>query len=222
MRASSLVHGWGVQFGQTSENKQFVFFNLLILNDWSQNMKSFSLMAATLAVWGLSGAAQATTVVNQAITEAEVRNAQTAWCKALVDISTTGATQGQAAAKALAEKVIDAAYGYQMGAVLFKPTLTVVPQTFRTTKAGALAYFVGGDSNFPKDTGFALKGWTKCEAKNAAGVIAGDSASSMGNVMITDKAGKVTTVDKTWTYVKDDAGQLRIVVHHSSLPFSGS
>jgi hypothetical protein len=207
MRASSLVHGWGVQFGQTSENKQFVFFNLLIL---------------TLAVWGLSGAAQATTVVNQAITEAEVRNAQTAWCKALVDISTTGATQGQAAAKALAEKVIDAAYGYQMGAVLFKPTLTVVPQTFRTTKAGALAYFVGGDSNFPKDTGFALKGWTKCEAKNAAVFIAGDSASSMGNVMITDKAGKVTTVDKTWTYVKDDAGQLRIVVHHSSLPYSGN
>jgi hypothetical protein len=222
MRASSQVHGWSVQFGQTSENKQFVFFNFLNLNDWSQTMKSFSLMAVSLAVLGLSGAAQATTVVNQAITEAEVRNAQTAWCKALVDISTTGATQGPAAAKALAEKVIDAAYGYQMGAVLFKPTLTVVPQTFRTTKAGALAYFVGGDSNFPKDTGFALKGWTKCEAKNAAVFIAGDSASSMGNVMITDKAGKVTTVDKTWKYVKDDAGQLRIVVHHSSLPYSGS
>ena len=42
-----------------------------------------------------------------------------------------------------------------------------------------------------------------------------------GNVMITDKAGKVTTVDKTWTYVKDTAGKLRIVVHHSSLPFGG-
>lgn len=185
-------------------------------------MKPFSLLAASLAVLGLCGAAQANTVVNQAITEAEVRNAQAAWCKALVDISTTGASQGLAAAKALAEKVIDAAYGYQMGAVLFKPTLTVAPQTFRTTKAGALAYFVGGDANFPKDTGFALKDWTKCEAKNAAVFIAGDSASSMGNVMITDKAGKVTTVDKTWKYVKDDAGQLRIVVHHSSLPYSGS
>jgi hypothetical protein len=118
--------------------------------------------------------------------------------------------------------VIDSAYGYQMGAVLFKPTLTVAPQTFRTTRAGALAYFVGGDSNFPKDTGFALKGWTRCEAKNAAVFIAGDSASSMGNVMITDKKGQVTTVDKTWSYVKDDAGKLRIVVHHSSLPYSGN
>lgn len=130
--------------------------------------------------------------------------------------------QGPAAAQALAEKVIDAAYGYQMGAVLFKPTLTVVPQTFRTTKAGALAYFVGGDTDFPSDTGFALKGWTACEAQNAAVFIAGGSASTMGNVHITDKAGQVTSVDKTWKYVKDDAGALRIVVHHSSLPFSAN
>jgi hypothetical protein len=34
------------------------------------------------------------------------------------------------------------------------------------------------------------------------------------------KDGKVTTVDKTWKYVKDDAGKLRIVLHHSSLPYS--
>jgi len=45
-----------------------------------------------------------------------------------------------------------------MGAVLFKPTLPVNPQTFRATRAGALAYFVGGDPSFPKDKGFALKG----------------------------------------------------------------
>ena len=176
------------------------------------------LAAATLAA--LSTAASAATVVNQGITEAEVLAAQRAWCQALVDISSTGEKSGQAAAKALAERVIDSAYGYQMGAVLFKPTLTVAPQTFRTTRAGALAYFVGGDSAFPKDTGFALKGWTKCESRNAAVFIAGDSATSMGNVMITGKDGKITTVDKTWGYVKDDAGRLRIVLHHSSLPFT--
>jgi hypothetical protein len=185
-------------------------------------MKKLSLMLTSCALLGSAVSASATVVANQAITEAEVRSAQSAWCKALVDISQTGATKGPAAAKALAEQVIDAAYGYQMGAVLFKPTLTVAPQTFRTTRAGALAYFVGGDSNFPNDKGFALKGWTACESKNAAIFIAGNSASSMGNVMITDTTGKVTTVDKTWTYVKDTAGQLRIVVHHSSLPFTGS
>ncbi|GAA4426932.1 hypothetical protein [Acidovorax lacteus] len=179
------------------------------------------LIPVALALASLGSAASAT-VVNQAISEAEVLQAQKAWCKALVDISQTHATSGQAAAKALAEKVIDGAYGYQMGAVLFKPTLTVAPQTFRTTRAGALAYFVGGDAAFPKDTGFALKGWTQCESKNAAVFISGDSATTMGNVMITDKSGKVTTVDKTWKFVKDDAGKLRIVVHHSSLPYTAS
>jgi hypothetical protein len=175
----------------------------------------------SLALVAASGAASAT-VVNQAITEAEVLGAQKAWCQALVDINSAYEQGGQPAAKALAEKVIDSAYGYQMGAVLFKPTLTVAPQTFRTTRDGALAYFVGGDAKYPKDTGFALKGWKQCEAKNAAVFITGDSASSMGNVVMTDKNGKVTTVDKTWKYVKDDAGKLRIVLHHSSLPYSGS
>jgi len=105
--------------------------------------------------------------------------------------------------------------------VLFKPTLTVAPQTLRTTSDGALAYFVGGDPNYPNDTGFALKGWRSVEIKNAAIFISGDTASTMGNVMITDKNGKTTTVDKTWKFVKDDSGKLRIVVHHSSLPHSG-
>ncbi len=180
------------------------------------------LAAAALAVLAPAGAAMAqTAVVNKAVTETEVLAAQRAWCDALVNISRTGESQGQAAAKALAEQVIDGAYGYQMGAVLFKPTLTVAPQTFRTTRAGALAYFVGGDQAFPKDTRFALKGWTKCDFTNIAIFIAGDTATTMGNVSITGKDGKITTVDKTWKFVKDDNGKLRIVVHHSSLPFSG-
>jgi hypothetical protein len=185
-------------------------------------MKVLSKSLLAFALASITTTALATTVVNQAISESEVIGAQKAWCQALVDISSTYAKEGQPAAKALAEKVIDSAYGYQMGAVLFKPTLTVAPQTFRTTRDGALAYFVGGDAAYPKDTGFALKGWTKCEAQNAGIFIAGDSATSMGNVMVTNKDGKVTTVDKTWAYVKDDAGNLRIVVHHSSLPYTGN
>ncbi|PTT80055.1 hypothetical protein DBR42_20230 [Pelomonas sp. HMWF004] len=159
-------------------------------------------------------------IVNKAISETEVQAAQQAWCQALVNISATHAASGQPAAKALAEKVIDAAYGYQMGAVLFKPTLTVNPQTFRTTSAGALAYFVGGNPDYPKDTGFALKGWKKCEIANAGIFIVGDSATTMGKVNFTGPDGKVTTVDKTWGFVKDDAGKLRIVVHHSSLEYT--
>ena len=159
-------------------------------------------------------------VVNQALTEKEVLAAQQGWCKALVDISTAHTTGGQAAAKALAEKVLDSAYGYQMGAVLFKPTLTTNPQTFRTTRAGALAYFVGGDAAFPQDSGFALKGWTGCKVDNAGVFLAGDSATTMGKVHLTNRDGQTTTVDKTWKFVKDDTGALRIVAHHSSLEYA--
>jgi hypothetical protein len=162
-----------------------------------------------------------TIIVNRAISEKEVLDAQKAWGEALVAISTTYDTKGQAAAKALAEKVIDEAYGYQFGTVLFKPTLTLAPQTFRTTRAGALAYFVGGDPAFPMDKGFALRGWRKVEIKNAGIFITGNTATTMGNVMLTDKQGKTTTVDKTWQFIKDDRGKLRIILHHSSLPYTG-
>jgi hypothetical protein len=170
---------------------------------------------------GLAPSMLKRSVVNRAISEGEVLAAQKAWGDALVAISTTYETKGIQPAKALAGKVIDAAYGYQFGPVLFKPTLTVAPQTFRTTRAGALAYFVGGDPAFPKDKGFALNGWRKVEIKNSAIFISGNTATSMGNVMITNKEGKVTTVDKTWQFIKDDNGKLRIVLHHSSLPYAG-
>ncbi|GAB6059415.1 hypothetical protein [Desulfonatronum parangueonense] len=164
--------------------------------------------------------ASAFVVVNQSVNETEVLSAQQGWCDALVAISSTYAKSGHSEAKALAEQVIDQAYGYQMGVVLFKPTLTINPQTFRPTRSGALSYFVGGDPAFPNDSGFALKGWTNCKPDNAAIFITGNSAITMGKVHLTDKNGMVTTVDKTWGYVKDDAGTLRIVLHHSSLEFS--
>jgi hypothetical protein len=190
------------------------------------NMKLSTLTRIAALVGGMTflgaaGAKSPTPVYSANITEAEVLTVQKAWGDALVQISNDFASGGIVKAKATANAVLDAAYGYNMGPVLFKPTLTVAPHTFRVTKEGALAYFVGGNTNFPKDTGFALKGWKKVEIQNAAMHINGDVASTMGNVILTDKDGKKTTVDKTWKFKKDDMGKVRIVVHHSSLPFPG-
>ena len=159
-------------------------------------------------------------VYNGNITEAEVLAAQKAWGNALIQISDEYTKSGFEKARATAATIIDAAYGYNMGPVLFKPTLTSSPQTFRTTREGALSYFVGGDSKYPKDTGFALKGWKVVVIENAALHINGDVANTMGNVTFTDKDGKKTTVDKTWTFKKDDNNVVRIVLHHSSLPYA--
>jgi hypothetical protein len=181
-----------------------------------------TLLTSALALGFLAstGAQARTPVVNTTISEAEVLAAQKAWGDALVRISRDHEQGGFEKARATAAEVIDGAYGYQMGPVLFKPTLTTAPQTFRTTRDGALAYFVGGDKAYPQDSGFALKGWRQVDVVNTGIHIHGDVAMTMGNVVITDKDGKRTTVDKTWAYKKDDKGVLRIVLHHSSLPYA--
>lgn len=159
-------------------------------------------------------------VTNINITEAEIQAAQEAWGKALLQIGKEFDAKGLKAATKTASAVLDEAYGYSFGAVLFKPTLTSGDQVFRTTKEGALAYFVGGNLKFPNDKGFALKGWERYEFSNAAVFINGDLALTMGNVFFTDKKGHITKVDKTWGFKKDLNGKLKIVLHHSSLPYT--
>lgn len=154
------------------------------------------------------------------ISKEEVLAAQQAWGAALVQISTDFEKGGIDAAKTTAGAVLDAAYGYNLGPVLFKPTLTVTPQTFRPTRDGALAYFVGHDTDFPTDKGFALNSWRAFEAENSAIFIDGNVAMTIGKVRLTNAEGNVTEVDKTWGYKKDEAGDLRIVLHHSSLPYN--
>jgi hypothetical protein len=157
------------------------------------------------------------------ITKAEVNAAQQAWCDALVAIGKTHTEGGDA--KALAEKVLSAAYDYDTGKVFFKPTLAFGPNTFRPTKKGALAYFVGGDKDFPEDKGFALKPWVKARYDNLGdgddGIqIHGDVAITMGNVWVTDKDGNETMVDKTFVFKKGEDGKLKLIVHKSALPYS--
>lgn len=184
---------------------------------------SASLLALLLGLGAAtSAAANTATVANFNVTESEVLAAQKAWGEALVRIAKDFDEGGHAKAKATAAAVIDAAYGYQGGPVLFKPTLTTEPQTFRTSRDGALAYFVGGDNRYPADSGFALKGWRSVETANSAVLIEGDTAMTMGKVTMTDKNGQRTTVDKTWAFKKDDRGALRIVLHHSSLPYTAA
>lgn len=183
-------------------------------------LKSARLTAACLALFAISAHAKEVPILNTNITEAEIEAAQKAWGAALIQISTDYKEGGLEKAKATAEAVLDAAYGYNLGPVLFKPTLTVAPQTFRPTKEGALAYFVGGNADYPDDSGFALKGWAKYEFENSAIHITADLALTMGKVRITNDKGEVTEVDKTWGFKRDDQGNLRVVLHHSSLPYT--
>lgn len=159
------------------------------------------------------------------ITYDEVNAAQQAWCDALVKIGQLKEEGGDY--KTFADEVLSSAYNYDNGKVFFKPTLAFGDQTFRNDKKGALAYFIGGDPDYPNDKGFALTPWVKARYDNAGpnneGIqIYGSVAITMGNVWVTGKDGKEVMVDKTWVFKKGKDGKLRIIVHKSSLPFNPS
>ena len=153
------------------------------------------------------------------ISEKELDQARVAWGDALIAIAKAYEADGIDGARGVAEGVLDGAYGYNLGPVLFKPTLASGEKTFRPTRKGALSYFVGHDEDFPLDGGFGIKGWREVTSETSAIFIEGDVAMWMGWVTMTDKDGNVTKVDKSWGYKKDAEGTLRIVQHHSSLPY---
>ncbi len=158
--------------------------------------------------------------MTNAITEQELSDARQIWGDALVAISMAYDNNGLEAARKVAKEAIDSAYGYNLGPVLFKPTMASGEQTFRPTREGALAYFVGHDDGYPLDGGFGIKGWRTVVSETSATFIKDNVAMWMGWVTFTDKEGNVTKVDKSWGYKKDEEGALRIVLHHSSLPYT--
>lgn len=153
------------------------------------------------------------------VTTDDLIAARKVWGAGKVAISKAYEEEGIDAARKVANAHLDAVYGYEFAPVLFKPTMAGGDQTFRPTQEGALAYFVGHSEDFPLDTGFAIKGWRSMESITSAEFIEGDVALWMGWVMLTDKDGNVTKVDKSFGYKKDDQGTLRVVLHHSSLPY---
>ena len=157
-----------------------------------------------------------------AITEKELAEARIAWGKGLIDISSTYDKEGIDKASIIASKILDNLYGFEFGSILFKPTLSGGNQTFRTEKEGTLSYFIGQNSKYPSDTGFALKSWLESNSETSSVFIENDIAMWMGWVSLTNKDGDVVKVDKSWGYKRNKDGILKIVLHHSSLPYQAS
>ena len=155
------------------------------------------------------------------ITETDLAKARTAWGDGLIAISKAYDESGIEGARAIAGDLLDALYGFEFGPVLFKPTLSGGAQTFRTDRTGTLSYFIGDNSDFPQDTGFALKSWREVVSETSSFFIEGDVAMWMGWVTFTSKDGDVVKVDKSFGYRRAEDGSLKLVLHLSSLPYTG-
>lgn len=158
------------------------------------------------------------------ITEEEVDQAQHDWCEWLVKVSQEYKNGGNYRKKA--QEFIDALYDFGgENRVFFRPTLAMAPQNFRTTKEGALAYFIGEDPEFPNDEGFIKKGWISAtfdnEIEGKAAIQVHDNIGiAMGNVYLRKEevtiGGKEVVVDKVFVFLKRD-GEVRLIVHNSAV-----
>ena len=178
-----------------------------------RNFQKLWLLAAAMTAFMLFGCDRAG---NDPITRDEVIDMQRAWGDGLVAISTAYAN-GENYAE-IAQGVLDDLYGYVDGTVLFKPTIaSEVP--FRFTEAAAASYFIGG-GYIAEDGGFALLPWTNVRFGDDGEIILnGATALFMGTVYLTDGDGNEIYVQKSLGFYRDDHGDVRINLHHSSVPF---
>jgi|TARA_B100000287_G_scaffold302414_1_gene285538 hypothetical protein len=149
------------------------------------------------------------------ITKEDVERAQQKWGEGIVDISTAH-IRGEDYVKR-AKEHIESLYSYNIGPVLFKPTFASEEQ-FRSTIDGALSYFVAGNGLCPEDKGFAIKGWKKVRFENEDIAINDVTAMAMGNYFFTTPEGNEVKVEYSFGYILDKEGDLRIQLHHSSIP----
>lgn len=152
------------------------------------------------------------------ISKDQITLAQKAWGDGIVRIAATHAEGGDY--EKVAREHIDTLYAYGLAPVLFKPTLAREVQ-FRSTVEEALSYFVATNTVCPEDKGFAIKGWTKVRFENVDVVVNDGMAMAMGNYFFTDTAGNEQKVEYSFGYIVDAEGELRIALHHSSMPFAG-
>ena len=151
------------------------------------------------------------------ITLDNIENIQKEWGDSLVKLGSL--KLNREACNNEAESLINSLYGYNNGTVLFKPTKAKDNQ-FRLTFEGAKSYFIGENSDFLEDKGFALQPWTNVRFENASVILNEKTATAMGNYFFTETNGSVVKVEYTFGYFLDSKGSLKINLHHSSLPYN--
>jgi len=149
------------------------------------------------------------------VTLGDVEDAQQAWGEGIVAIATAYSTGGDYVE--VARNHVETLYAYGLTAVLFKPTLAATEQ-FRPTFDQALSYFVASNNECSEDKGFAIKGWTNVRFENADVILEESTALAMGNYFFTAPDGDEVKVEYTFGYMVDSVGNLRIQLHHSSMP----
>merc|ERR1719156_86720 len=165
---------------------------------------------------GLVSSASKSRRAQSAMTNESIQAAQKAWGDGIVNIAKTH-TDGGDFVQAATDH-INNLYAYGLSTVLFKPTLAAEEQ-FRPTFDKALSYFVASNNACPEDSGFAIKGWTAVRFEGDI-ITLGSVGMAMGNYFFTTPEGDEAKVEYSFGYTLDADGNVRIILHHSSMPYA--
>tara|TARA_B100000085_G_scaffold270528_1_gene283027 strand:+ start:1266 stop:1736 length:471 start_codon:yes stop_codon:yes gene_type:complete len=120
----------------------------------------------------------------------------------------------------LVSELLHDVYAFNQGDVLFKPTLAKHEQ-FRSKKEEFVSYFLGQNNVCKEDTGFAIKNWKSIRFENYKVVENNDNLLAMGNYFFENDKNEFLKVEYTFGFIRINNNELRINLHHSSLPYSG-
>jgi|TARA_B100000287_G_scaffold431943_1_gene490222 hypothetical protein len=116
-------------------------------------------------------------------------------------------------------ELLNNVYAFNQGEVIFKPTLAKHNQ-FRSTKDEFISYFLGQNKVCEEDSGFAIKSWESIKFENYKIIEYNNYLLSMGNYYFEDDQKKLLKVEYTFGFIKISESDLRINLHHSSLPYN--
>jgi hypothetical protein len=148
----------------------------------------------------------------------EVQIAQDTWKNGVINLGKMkieGKTQSDLTKAA--DEFVTKTYNYSNEDVEFKPT-KASQNEFRFTQEDAVSYFVTG--NIKEDKGFAtIDPYKDIKFDNAKIVQKENIATAMGNYYFTNMRDETTKVNYTFQYLKNPDNNIKIIIHHSSLPY---
>ncbi|KAJ8612127.1 hypothetical protein CTAYLR_002433 [Chrysophaeum taylorii] len=165
----------------------------------------------------------ATAVAERPITREEINGALQTWVDGVIAIGAVYMAGGDHIAKA--REIIDDVYGFDLdmnegSKVLFKPT-KASEYPFRHDFEGTLCYFAS-TGLYNEDKGFAIAApFSKIRYEISGTYIDSDSATALGHYWFTDaKTGAEVKVEFTFQYARSPVtGKLKVILHHSSIPY---
>ncbi len=144
----------------------------------------------------------------------DIINIQKQWASGIVNMGKL--SNDRKSLESYTSDFLDKIYDFQ-NQVLFKPTKAANDQ-FRNTKDSAFSYFIAGDNRVcEEDTGFALSKWSEIVFDNSNIIINEDIAIAMGNYNFKNETGNIKA-EYSFVY-KNYGDKIKIILHHSSLPY---